>query len=259
MAKKQNTGINIYSLKGEVVRTVDLPPVFNTEFRPDIIKRAAVAELANRRQPYGPSPGAGMRHAVTQWGKGRGTSRVQRLTQGNKAAESPNNMGGRRAWPPKVEKDWSKKVNHKERLKARMSALAALSDGEIVKMRGHQFDEKLTMPVIVEDDLEKLSTTKEVMEALESIGLDEDVERAKAGRNIRAGRGKMRGRKYKSPRGILIVVSDKEAPLFLGAKNLPGVEVVDPSGLNTGVLAPGGDAGRLAVFSESALKKVGEW
>ncbi len=259
MAKKQASGINIYSLKGEVVKTVDLPAVFKTEFRPDIIKRAAVAELANQRQPYGPNPGAGMRHAVAQWGKGRGTSRVQRLTQGNKAAESPNNVGGRRAWPPKVEKDWSKKVNRKERLKARMSALAALSNGEIVRLRGHQFDENLTVPVIVEDDLEKLSTTKEVMDALQSIGVDGDLDRAKDGKKIRAGRGKMRGRKYKTPRSLLIVVSDKEAPLFLGAKNLPGVEVVDPTGLNAGILAPGGDAGRLAVFSESALKKIGEW
>lgn len=251
--------VNIYSVKGEVVRSVELPKAFATEYRPDLIHRAAVAEQANKRQPYGPSPEAGMRHAVSQWGKGRGVARVQRLTQGSKAAESPNNVGGRRAWPPKPEKDYSKKVNRKEKAKARLSALAAISDAEIVKKRGHQFEDGVTMPVVVEDGFEGLATTSDVYAALDSIGLAADIDRAKDGRKVRAGRGKMRSRRYKSPRSILVVVSAKEAPLFMGAGNLPGVEVVSTEGLSAGVLAPGGMPGRLTVFSESALKKIGEW
>ncbi|MBI0583611.1 MAG: 50S ribosomal protein L4 [Methanomassiliicoccus sp.] len=251
--------VNIYSVKGDIVKSVELPSAFATEYRPDIIHRASVAEQANKRQPYGPSPGAGMRHAVSQWGKGRGTSRVQRLTQGSKAAESPNNVGGRRAFPPKPEKDYSKKVNRKEKFKAKLSALAAMSDPEMVRQRGHRFEDGLTMPVIVEDDFEKLATTSAVVTALESLGVSADLERAKDGKKIRAGRGKMRGRKYKTPRSILVVVSAQEAPVFMGANNLPGVEIVSTDGLSAGVLAPGGMAGRLAVFSESALKKIGEW
>jgi large subunit ribosomal protein L4e len=95
--------------------------------------------------------------------------------------------------------------------------------------------------------------------ALEKIGVSADLDRAKDGKKIRAGRGKMRGRKYKTPRSILVVVSAQEAPVFMGANNLPGVEIVVTEGLSAGVLAPGGMAGRLAVFSESALKKIGEW
>jgi large subunit ribosomal protein L4e len=252
-------GVNVYSVSGDVVRSVELPKAFSTEYRPDLIHRATVAEEANKRQPYGPSEKAGMRHAVSQWGKGRGVSRVQRLTQGSKAAESPNNVGGRRAFPPKPEKDYSKKVNKKERNKAKLSALAALSDQELVKKRGHQFDDGITVPVIVEDKFEGLSTTNEVVSVLDSIGLSADLDRAKDGKKIRAGRGKMRSRKYKTPRSLLLVVSGKEVPLFQGAHNLPGVEVVTIEGLNTGRLAPGGAAGRLAIFSEAALSKVGGW
>lgn len=251
--------INIYSIKGDIVKSVDLPSAFATDYRPDIIHRAAVAEQANKRQAYGPAPKAGMRHAVSQWGKGRGTSRVQRLTQGNKAAESPNNVGGRRAFPPKPEKDYSKKVNRKEKAKAKLSALAALADLEMVRTRGHQFQDGVTMPVVVEDDFEKLATTGEVVAVLDKLGVSADLDRAKFGKKIRAGRGKMRSRKYKTPRSILVVVSAKEAPVFMGANNLPGVEIVSTEGLSAGVLAPGGAAGRLAVFSESALKKIGEW
>ncbi len=99
--------VNVYSLTGEVIKTQSLPAVFATQFRPDVIHRAVVAEEANRRQPYGSKPGAGIRHSVSTWGKGRGVARVQRLAQGAKGAESPNNVGGRRAFPPRVDKVWS--------------------------------------------------------------------------------------------------------------------------------------------------------
>lgn len=142
---------------------------------------------------------------------------------------------------------------------ARLSALAALSNVQIVKKRGHVVGDEVTLPVVFEDDMEKLAKSSEVLEALKSLGLDSDVDRAKEAKKVRPGKGKMRGRRYKSPRSVLIVVSDKQAPIFKGAKNLAGVEIVAPEQLNAGVLAPGGDAGRLAIFSEAALKKVGEW
>jgi large subunit ribosomal protein L4e len=151
------------------------------------------------------------------------------------------------------------KVNRKERILARLSALAALSNMDMVKARGHQFSDELTLPVVFEDAVEKLDTTAGVLKALQSIGLEADVDRAKDSKNVRPGKGKMRGRRYKSARSLLIVVSDKEAPIFKGAHNLAGVEIVAPEQLNTGTLAPGGAAGRLAVFSEAALNKVREW
>jgi large subunit ribosomal protein L4e len=251
--------VNVYSLDGEVVREAELPSAFSTSYRPDVIRKAVIAEESNKRQPYGSMFEAGMRHAVSTWGKGRGSARVQRLTQGAKAAESPNNVGGRRAFPPKPEKSWELKVNRKERALARWSALAATSDDEMVKRRGHRFKEGVTLPVVFEDSVEKLETTVDVLRALESVGLQEDVARAKDSKTVRPGKGKMRGRRYKSARSLLIVVSDKGAPIFRGAKNLAGVEVVAPEQLNPGILAPGGDAGRLAVFSEAALKKLGGW
>ncbi|HUT27197.1 MAG TPA: 50S ribosomal protein L4 [Methanomassiliicoccales archaeon] len=254
-----NAQVNIYSLTGEVLRTQSLPGVFATQFRPDVIHRAVVAEQANKRQPYGSKPGAGIRHSVSTWGKGRGVSRVQRLAQGAKGAESPNNVGGRRAFPPRVDKDWSKKVNQKERILARFSALAATADAEKVKARGHRFNEELTLPVVIEDRLEDVRSTAEVLDVLMSLGLQDDVIRSKDGIRVRAGRGKMRGRRYRMPRSLLIVVSNHDVALIKGARNLPGVEVMNAEGLNSGLLAPGGLPGRLTVFTESALKIVGEW
>ena len=113
--------------------------------------------------------------------------------------------------------------------------------------------------MVVEDNIESLKTTSEVLLALRSMGLEGDVIRAKEGKKVRPGKGKMRGRRFKAPRGILIVVNDPQSALFIGAKNLAGVEIATAEKLNPGLLAPGGDAGRLTVFTESAIKKVGAW
>ncbi|MCL1978851.1 MAG: 50S ribosomal protein L4, partial [Methanomassiliicoccaceae archaeon] len=79
------------------------------------------------------------------------------------------------------------------------------------------------------------------------------------GRKIRAGRGKMRNRRYRTPVSVLIVVSERDAPVFKGASNLPGVNVETVDTLNASILAPGGDAGRLTVYTRSAISKMGEW
>lgn len=250
---------NVYKVTGDVSGKIDVPVAFESEYRPDIIKKAVLAAAANGRQPYGPSREAGMRHSVSTWGKGRGVSRVQRLKAGKKAAESPNNVSGRRAHPPRPDRIWAQKINKKELAMARKSALAATADAEFVKSRGHQFDDDVTFPIVVEDAFQDISTTSEVLRFFDSIGIGHDVDRAKDGTRIRAGKGKMRNRRYRTPRSILVVVSDRELPVFKGAANLPGVDIETVSTLNTSNLAPGGAAGRLTVYSQSAIAKIGEW
>ncbi len=252
---------NVYSVRGGVAGTVDVPAAFETPYRPDIIKKAVLAAAANGRQPYGPSKESGMRHAVSTRGKGTGSARNQRIHGLGKAGESPNNVSGRRAHPPVPERKWEQKVNKKEAKIARQSALAATACAECVKARGHQFDDSVSFPVVVEDEFKDLKTTADVIEVFEKIGIGYDVERAKEGRKIRAGRGKMRNRRYRTPVSVLIVVSDEErgAPIFKSAANIPGVTVEEVKTLNTSILAPGGDAGRLTVYTRSAIDAIGGW
>lgn len=248
--------VNVYGTDGKVKGKVELPRVFNTTFRPDLIKRAVVSAQANRRQVYGPSKVAGMRHSVSTWGKGRGVARVQRLAQGRTGAESPNNVGGRRAHPPRPEHSWEKKINRKEKKLAIDSALAAISDPEKVRSRGHRFDAKVTLPVIVDDSMEELQNTKDVLSMLDSLGLIEDIKRSSEGKHIRAGRGKMRGRRFRQPKSLLIVAS-MGSSVLVGGKNLPGVNTIAPENINAESLAPGGDPGRLVVFSRKAFESLG--
>ncbi len=254
--------VRVYSMEGETLKTVDLPAVFRSEVRPDLIRRAVTAFQANRRQTYGPNPRSGMKHSVRWSGKGHGVSRVPRLRDGSTGAQAPGTVGGRRAHPPRLEANWTKKVNAQERSLARNAALAALRDPAIVSARGHRFDAKLSLPVILEDAIETLEpeegATREGLEILEHLGLREDVVRAKDGRHVRAGRGKLRGRRVRTPTSLLVVVKEpsKVRRLF---GNLPGVDVVSPASLNAEMLAPGGDPGRLTVFSEGALELLRSW
>jgi len=256
----------IWNIDGEKKGTLILPGVFSEPFRPDLIRKAFSMEMANKRQPYGPSKGAGMRHAVSTWGKGRGVARVQRLTSGRTAAESPNNVGGRRAHPPKVEKNWREKMNKKEYRKALRSAISATAIKDVVRKRGHRFDDEAELPLIISEQFERLhimidesdepiSYTRKVRETLENIGVGDDLARAKNGKHIRAGRGKMRGRRYRVPRSALVVISEFNG-MEKAISNLTGVEVTTPEKLTVEKLAPGGDPGRLTIFTEQAIKKM---
>jgi large subunit ribosomal protein L4e len=249
------TKVNLYALDGTVKEKIDLPKIFETPYRPDIIKKSFEVIRSNQRQPYGSDPLAGTRHAVASVGKGRGMSRVPRLTQGQAAALAPCVVGGRRAHPPKVERNWKEKMNKKENQLARNSALAATSAKEIVTKRGHCFDEKVTLPIVIEDGFENIKKTKEVAEILEKIGINSDILRSANGKHVRAGKGKMRGRRYRVPKSLLIVSLKEE--LKKSSENLSGVDITKPHQLNIELLAPGGIAGRLTIITKSALIKLG--
>ena len=252
---------NVYAVNGGVAGTVEVPAAFETPYRPDIIKKAVLAAAANGRQPYGPGARSGMRHAVSFRGKGTGSARNQRIHGLGKAGESPNNVSGRRAHPPVPERIWAQKVNKKEAKIARASALAATGCADCVKARGHQFDDSVSFPIVVEDAIKDVKETSAVIELFEKIGIGYDIDRAKDGRKIRAGRGTMRNRKYRTPVSVLLVVADDErnAPIFKSAANIPGVTVEEIKTLNTSILAPGGDAGRLTVYTKAAIDAIGGW
>ncbi len=243
--------INIIDLSGNITKKIT-SELFDEPFRPDLIKKAVLAAQANRRQPYGSHMYAGMRTSAEGWGPGRGVSRVARLMNSSRAARIPQAVKGREAHPPKPEADWTEKINDKERKKAIKSAIAATGDAYLVKERGHQFQAQL--PLIAVDDLAAITKTKDIKSFMEALHVWDDIERAKE-KTIRAGRGKLRGRKYKRAKSILIVTAEDKG-IFRAARNLAGVDIVTPDQLNAELLAPGAAAGRLTIYTESAIAKL---
>lgn len=245
--------INVVDLSGNTAKKIT-SRLFDEPYRPDLIKKAVLAAQANRQQPYGAHMYAGMRTSAEGWGPGRGVSRVARLQNSSKAARIPQAVKGREAHPPKPEKDRSEKINDKERKKAIKSALAATGNKELVKKRGHKFDAQV--PLVAVDELSSLAKTKDVKSFMEAARIWDDIERAR-NKVIRAGRGKLRGRKYKNTKSILIVTAEDRG-IVKAARNLAGVDIVTFDQLNAELLAPGTHAGRLTIYTESAIAKLEE-
>ncbi|ADD03803.1 50S ribosomal protein L4 [Natrialba magadii ATCC 43099] len=245
----------VRDLDGSDAGSVDLPAVFDTQYRPDLIARAVRVAQANRKQDYGADEFAGKRTPAESFGSGRGMAHVPR--QDGRARRVPQAVKGRKAHPPKAEKDWSESINTKEKKLAVRSAIAATTDAEIVAERGHAFDDDAEIPVVVSDEFEDLHKTQEVVEFLEAAGLEDDIKRADEGRSVRAGQGKARGRKYKTPTSILFVTSSETGP-SRAARNLAGADVATAAEVNAEDLAPGAQPGRLTVWTESALEEVAD-
>ncbi|MGC9058810.1 MAG: 50S ribosomal protein L4 [Candidatus Aenigmatarchaeota archaeon] len=258
--------VSVVDLNGKEIEKIELPNVFREPIREDLILRTFLAIKSHERQPYGPNKLSGLRTSAHYHGE-RHTrytmmnvemARHQRLHGKTvpflhwQARIAPQTKGGRPAHPPLPEKDWYQKINEKERKKAIKSAIAATSIKDLVIKRGHKVENIKELPIIVEDKIEEISKTKEIVDFLKKIGLEEELERVKE-KKVRAGKGKMRGRRYKKKIGILFVVMD-DKKLLKAVKNLPGCEVVKVKDLSVKHLAPGGKPGRLTIFSKKAIE-----
>ncbi len=166
-------------------------------------------------------------------------------------AFAPGTVGGRRSHPPKAHKIFDQKINDKERRKALRSALAATANLSLVKARGHLTEQA---PLVIDSSVEKLTKTKDVEKVLHNLNLTAELARV-GQRKIRAGKGKARNRKYKVKKGPLIVTS-VVCPFSKAAMNIVGVDVCPVSQLNADLLAPGGQAARLTLFTEGAIQTL---
>lgn len=259
--------IAVKSLENQKIGEIDTPIQFQEEIREDIIGRAVHALQSAKRQKYGAKEDAGLRPSAElsrrrkkyRGSYGHGISRIPRKIMSRRGtrfnwigAVAPGTVGGRRAHPPKSEKNWEQKINTKERRKAMRSALSATLDKDMVQKRGHTIPQDY--PFIIDTKIEDLQKTKDVKKTLQVLGLKEDLLRT-AIRAIRSGKAKLRGRKYKTKKGPLLVVGDN-CNLLKSARNVSGVDIVHVKNLNTELLAPGCHAGRLTVFTQKAIDKM---
>ncbi|MCS7120907.1 MAG: 50S ribosomal protein L4 [Nitrososphaerota archaeon] len=245
----------IFDLQGKPVDKVRLPEVFRTPLRPDVIKRAVIAIQSHRIQPQGRDKMAGKRTTAESWGVNHGISRVPRLRDSRRAAFAPGTVGGRPAHPPVVDKKIEKKIPKKERRLALFSAIAATGMKEIIAKRGHEVDGVPDLPLIVTEDIQSIKRTQDLKSVFVNLGIWPDVYRVEESIKVRAGKGKMRGRRLKMAVGPLIVIS-KDDGIVKAARNLPGVDVAYVKDLNPEILAPGTHPGRLTVWARPAIEEL---
>jgi large subunit ribosomal protein L4e len=250
--------VQIYDLEGNSKETIELPRVFDTALRPDVAKRAVLAQQSHRIQPQGRDAMAGKRTTAISMGTGHGMARLPRVkgsrySRAQQGAFAPSAVGGRLTHPPRSEKNIYKAINKKERRLAIRSAIAATANRSLVASRGHVVDGVPELPLVVADEFQDVAKAREARQFFRNLGLWPDLERVKAAQKIRAGKGKMRGRKRRHGVGPLLVIHEDRG--IRGAvRNFPGIDVVKVNELNSEVLAPGTVLGRLTVWVSSALK-----
>ena len=253
----------VYTTSGMEDERIELPIIFSTPYRREIIHKAFTNLTSHKFQPQGRHPTAGQDVVADSNDPptGQGVSRVARARGGGggrqgQGAEVASTRGGRQAHPPIVGKVIYKKLNKKENKLALCSAIAATASRDLVESRGHKVKDIESFPIILTDDIESISKTNEIIKVLDSLKLSKDMERLLS-RRVRSGQSRLRGRSKKVGKSVLFVVVDA-SNLRKATGTLPGVEARNVRDLSVLDLAPGSDPIRLTVYSKSAIREIGK-
>ena len=251
----------IIKVDGKAGKEIELPEMFGKKIRKDIFLKAI--EAFKVKKPYGVSEDAGMkysasgkiRHKRHRWKShyGRGISRIPRKTMWRRGtqfywigATSPSTRGGRRAHPPKPESMVNTlKINKKELKIALISAFSSTSKIENIKSRYKTLKEKkveIELPIIFDSEIKKLKT-KGIKKLIRDI-LKDVYSVAEQKKTVRAGKGKMRNRRYKKTAGLLFIIGNEEEIKVTG---------FDVKKVNELTLLDFYPLGRLTVYTEKAI------
>ncbi|MFX1327098.1 MAG: 50S ribosomal protein L4 [Promethearchaeota archaeon] len=255
--------INVYNLEGKKKGFIDKPKIFETRPRLDIIQIAHAIHQSKNKQKQGRDKRAGLRNTAESWGTGHGMSRAPRIkgggfTTARNVGRVPFAKGGRLTHPIKNEKKIKKKINTNMNRLSIISAISASGNRYLVQKRGYKISDIPEIPLVIDDKIQTIKKTPRIYSILCKMGLKEDLIRIKGYRKIRAGKGKSRGRKYKTKKGVLIIIKD-DFGIVNATRNIPGTDVIKIQNLSINDLAPGGTSGRLIIWSQSAFNELNNY
>lgn len=197
---------------------------------------------------------------------GRAVARIPRVSGGGthragQAAFGNQCRSGRMFAPTKVWRKWHAKINLGQKRFATASALAASSVPSLLFARGHRISSVPEVPLVVDSKTfanASLTKTKAAIALLQAVGAGQELVKVQKSRKMRAGKGKMRNRRFRQRRGPLVVynpdVDGKE--LVRAFRNIPGVETASVFTLSLLQLAPGGHLGRFIVWTSAAFQAL---
>jgi len=252
--------VSVFSHKNhnQVLSEVRMPHVFLAPVRNDLVSFVHDQLSKNTRQAHGVDKKAGMKHSAESWGTGRAVARIPRVSGSGTHRSGQGAFGnmcrkGRMAHPLQTWRRWHRKVNLNQRRHALASAVAATACAPLVMARGHRVMYVNQLPLILDDTVGQVAKTRDAIAMLKGLGVWDDVKRVMANKALRAGRGKIRGRRHKQRRGPLFVVDEGCESLRRAIKNIPGCDICNVNRLNIRQLAPGGHLGRFCIWTQSAF------
>ena len=257
----------LYQLDGSESGTIDLPSIFRTPYRYDVIHKAYVNLLSHSYQRQGRYPMAGEVVSAESRNTGLGIARIARakgegFSRAGQAAGVASVRQGRVAHPPESWKNIYKKLNQKEKQLALCSAIAATARKDLVERRGHRVSNISSFPIIVSDEVEDILKTKDLLKLLNALGLKDELHRLVISRKPQSGTGRRRGRRGRSAvSAIIIIGSDGSSVrryknILRLSGSIRGIDIKQVKDLSVLDFAPGSKPIRLTIFSESAIKEL---
>jgi large subunit ribosomal protein L4e len=250
----------VIGLDGRESAEIELPLVFDTPYRPEVIHKVYVNVLSHSYQRQGRYPAAGEMVSAESRNTGLGIARLARargegFPRAGQAAGVAGVRHGRVAHPPESWKNIYKKINHKEKQLGLCSAIAATAKKELVQRRGHKIADDVKLPLVISDDFESIVKTKDLENALVRLGLGDDILRASLARRARSGTPRRRGRSTRSAISALIIVGN-ESTLVKLSGSIQGVDIKHARDISVLDLVPGSKPIRLTIFSQGAIEHM---
>src|SRR5829696_786946 len=243
----------VIGLDGTESGEMELPVVFDTPYRPEVIHKVYVNVLSHSYQRQGRYPAAGEMVSAESRNTGLGIARLARakgegFPRAGQAAGVAGVRHGRLTHPPV---SW-KNIYKKEKLLALCSAIAATANADLIRKRGHRLSNNIQLPIIISNEIESIAKSKDLKKILIKLGLEDDLKRTYV-RRIKSVHKNDTNRR--SALSVLIIVSNDENVGRLN-NSLPGITVKTVKSVSVLDLAPGSKPARLTIFSESAIKEL---
>lgn len=249
--------VKILELDGSNQNTIDLPTVFKTPYRPEVIQKVYNNLNSYSFQKQGRYPAAGQMVSAESRNTGLGIARLARakgegFPRAGQAAGVAGVRHGRLAHPPVSWKNIYKKVNKKEKLLALCSAIAATANADLIRKRGHLLNNSIQLPIVVSNEIESVTKSKDLEKIIIKLGFEDDLKRTYA-RRIKSVHKNSTNRR--SALSVLIIVSN-DANIGRLNNSLSGIAVKTVKSVSVLDLAPGSKPARLTIFSENAIKEL---
>ena len=250
----------VIALDGTDSGEIELPAVFDTPYRPEVIHKVYVNLLSHSYHRQGRYPAAGEMVSAESRNTGLGIARLARargegFPRAGQAAGVAGIRHGRVAHPPESWKGIYKKINRKEKQLGFCSAIAVTAKKELVQRRGHKISNEVKLPLVVSNDIESIAKTKDLKNALIRLGLGDDIARASLVRKARSGTARRRGRSGRSGTSALIIVGN-DSKLVMLSQSIPGVDIKHAKDISIIDLVPGSKPIRLTIYSQAAIENM---
>mmetsp|Transcript_12467 Transcript_12467/g.30701 ORF Transcript_12467/g.30701 Transcript_12467/m.30701 type:complete len:288 (-) Transcript_12467:571-1434(-) len=243
---------DVIGIDGSPVDIVKIKNNNDLEFNIEAIKRMTKYRYMHSKQPQYKNFNSGNQTSAQSVGTGRALARVPRIkgsgtSSSGQGAISNMCRGGKVFGVSRIKKIWNIRLNIKQKTKAYQSAYLATLFPSLVISRGHNIQDAIIFPLIVEKLIEYVRNISEFTRVLKNVGGFNDLKKFR--------RSKFKTTQKAQKKGpVLIINSSKDYSVL--TKNIHRIEIRQVKNINFFNIAPGGRIGRFCIYTKDSFLAI---